>query len=413
MCDTIAAVTNATGTGGVLFGKNSDREYNEAQHLELVSAMRYAPGARVNLTYVEIDQVPATYAVLLSKPHWIWGAEIGANEHGLVIGNEALYSKIEASMTDGIIGMDYLRLALERAKSVEEGIHVITSLLRIHGQSGNCGFERDQAYHNSFILADAKGAKVLETIEREWAVTPIQDFYAISNSMTIDGMFESSSPTLKARAVEMGLHKGDLPFGFKTTYEDASKADSGGFRRARAMKLLDRRAGQLQLTDFFEILRDHEEGKPLPGRPTGPRICAHTRENPLGQTTASWVATLAPENIVHWVTGTAAPCTGLFKPVILECGLPNQGPRPRAKEDRASLWWRHEQLRRGLEEASAELRTAFTEERDLLEARFLAAMSGCPAITSDYSRQTAREIVENCWRDGLAFESKWSDLLLR
>ena len=30
-------------------------------------------------TYIDIDQVEDTLAVILSKPAWMWGAEMGAN----------------------------------------------------------------------------------------------------------------------------------------------------------------------------------------------------------------------------------------------------------------------------------------------------------------------------------------------
>ena len=387
MCDTIAAAAAATSAGATLFGKNSDREYNEAQYLQLLPAARHSPGARVRLTYKEIDQAPRTHAVLLSKPHWIWGAEIGANEHGLVIGNEAVFSKTtQASLAEGIIGMDYLRLALERARSVDEGISVITTLLKQHGQSGNCGFRTALAYHNSFIFADTEGAKVLETSDREWAVQPVTDYYAISNAMTIEP--------------------------FRSTHEDSSKTASGRYRRARAMELLAKRNGRLQIRDFFTVLRDHKEGTPLPGRPSGPRICAHTRENPLGQTTASWVVSLVPGKIVHWVTGTAAPCTGLFKPVLLAAGLPAHGPHPGAAEnDNQSLWWRHEQLRRGLDANDEATREAFTAERDRLEARFLEEMESCSAPAEPECREQACRIVEICWRDALEFENRWIERL--
>src|SRR5687767_164275 len=181
MCDTIAAAGSDTATGAVLFGKNSDRDALEAQYLEWRPAARHAAGARVRLTHTEIDQARETHAVLLSRPHWIWGAESGANEHGLTIGNEAIFSRIECPLTEGVIGMDYLRLALERARDVEDAISTITSLLQQHGQSGNGGYRRQIAYHNSYILTDPKGASVLETVDREWVVKRIGNHYAISN----------------------------------------------------------------------------------------------------------------------------------------------------------------------------------------------------------------------------------------
>jgi secernin len=407
MCDTIAAVASATATGTVIFGKNSDREYNEAQHLQLIPAARHAPGARVRLTYKEIDQAPKTHAVLLSKPHWIWGAEIGANEHGLVIGNEAIFSKIRESLEPGIIGMDYLRLALERATSADEAIHVITTLLRAHGQSGRCGFKREISYHNSYILADPNGARVLETVDREWVVKTVEDYYSISNAMTIGAEFDSSSPTLQSRAQEAGIHANGAPFSFKAVYEDAARVASGCHRHARATQLLAMRSGRLNIPDFFGVLRDHKEGEAPPGRPSGPRICAHTRENPLGQTTAAWVVSLAPGKIVHWVTATSAPCTSLFKPVLMETGVPEHGSRPGAEEDATSLWWRHETLRRQLDESDAATRAAFHAGRDELEARFLKEMEAAPKVDHPQGLHETRRIVAACWRDALEFENSW------
>lgn len=387
MCDTIAAMRPATASGAVLFGKNSDRDYLEAQYLEMIPSARHDVGTRVRLTYESIEQARETYVVLLSKPHWIWGAEMGANAHGLVIGNEAIFARIEASMAPGILGMDYVRLGLERAQDVDEGIHVITTLLREHGQGGNACYRRAQAYHNSFLLADPDGIKVLETVDRDWVVATVTDYYAISNAMTIESEL-------------------------KAAFENETKSVGGRYRRDRAMTLLKERTGSLSSADFFSILRDHQEGPSVEGRPGG-RICAHRQDNPIGQTTASWVTDLATNRIVHWVTGTAAPCTGLFKPVLFETGLPDHGPKPGAEQDSAAIWWRHEQLRRFLHECSDELRSAYHEERDALEVRFLADMTRCPPVSDDLARAEASSIVSACWRDALAFEVKWFELLER
>jgi hypothetical protein len=247
---------------------------------------------------------------------------------------------------------------------------------------------------------------VLETVDRDWVVKPVTSYYAISNAMTIAEDFAASSASLEARAIEAGLYERGAPFSFRAVFEDESRTSSGRYRRDRAMTVLAERGGRLRTTDFFRLLRDHEE-RPSPEGSSGVRICAHRRDNPIGQTTASWVAELSPGRCVHWVTGTSAPCTALFKPVLLESGLPYHGPKPGAEEDPASLWWRHEQLRRSLDESSESLRDAFTTERNELEARFAAMMDQCPAVKDEHTRKEACGIIETCWSEARAFDSRW------
>jgi secernin len=396
MCDTMAATGTATQSGSVLFAKNSDREFDEAQHLEFLPAARHTRGDRVKLTHIEIDQAAATHAIVISKPYWIWGAEIGANEHGLVIGNEAIFSHVEAPLEPGIIGMDFLRLALERATDAEEAIDLIVTLLEGHGQSGNCMANKPFSYHNSYILADPRGAHVLETVGRDWAVRPIEGFGAISNALTIEQPSERSRVTQWPENAEPS---------FKRAFEEAERSISGNFRQERAMRLLEAKQ-PLDEHGLFDILRDHEEGPAVGDRPPC-RICAHNDANPIGQTTASWVSRLEPERQIHWVTATAAPCTSIFKPVVVGVPIPAHGMVPGRTPDSRSLWWAHETLRADLDKRPITERDAFLAERNRLEAEFLETMARCPPVTDATSCEEAARIVSACWRQALAFESRW------
>ena len=55
--------------------------------------------------------MPHTHAVVLSKPVWMWGAEMGANEHGVCIGNKAVWTKVNSAndAEEKLIGMDLVR----------------------------------------------------------------------------------------------------------------------------------------------------------------------------------------------------------------------------------------------------------------------------------------------------------------
>ena len=127
MCDTIGVLRGSYA----LFGKNSDRSPNEAQVTELYPARIY-DGDEVACTYRLIPQAKETLSVLLSRPVWMWGAEIGVNEAGVAIGNEAVFTKGKYG-APSLTGMDLLRLGLERAESAERAVNVIIELLETYG----------------------------------------------------------------------------------------------------------------------------------------------------------------------------------------------------------------------------------------------------------------------------------------
>ncbi|MFW6124677.1 MAG: carcinine hydrolase/isopenicillin-N N-acyltransferase family protein [Pirellulales bacterium] len=343
MCDTIAIVQ----TDRVLFAKNSDREPNEAQLLQWNPRRRHRPGSRVHCTWIEIPEVRETHATLLSRPFWMWGAEMGANEHGVVIGNEAVFTREPYAKT-GLTGMDLVRLALERADSRERACEVITELLETHGQGGPCGHEdRNFTYHNSFLIADAKGALVLETAGRHWAVERVEGARTISNGLTIRGFAERHSDILK-------------------THFSACR-----LRQARSQALAEACTG---LADLFDLVRDHGEARVQPTYRllTGANqaVCMHAGGLvKAAQTTASWVSELRPEGAAHWVTATAAPCVSLFKPVRVDEPV-TLLPLPTDIADH-SLWWRHERLHRAVMRNPELLGPLFLPERDSVEARWL------------------------------------------
>ena len=170
-CDTWVALKDATRDGSVILAKNSDRPPMEAQPLVQAPRCEYEPGAMVKCTHIEIPQSSVTYAHIGSKIWWTFGYEHGMNEHGVAIGNEAVWSKERREEGVGLLGMDLIRLGLERGKSAYEAMHVMIELLQRYGQEGESEWPGEWGgarNDNSYIIADPNEAWVLETAGRYW-----------------------------------------------------------------------------------------------------------------------------------------------------------------------------------------------------------------------------------------------------
>lgn len=419
MCDTIVAVPCSTANRTTLFGKNSDRQRNEAALIELIPAATHAADAEVACTYISIPQARRTHSILLSRPFWIWGAEMGANEHGVTIGNEGVQARTPPPECPALLGMDLLRLALERASTASEAVQVITTLLERHGQGGNCGHLTPAYYHNSFIVADGREAFVLETVDRDWLVQRVETVRSLSNRYSIEKEPLSVSAGLDRLMSERGWDPGrSVGYSRAIAHPAREHIGNAGARQARSAALLKQRAGQLQAADMMAILRDHGTGEgnvdsAWHGGCTVQRtLCMHagTAERP-GQTVASMVSEIHADTAVHWVTGTAAPCISIFKPVLPGASLPDHGAEPTDRYDAATLWWRHERLHRAALFTNFEVFLAdIRAERDALEADFRARAAEVLAGGTTAERSL---VVADCWTRASAMEDRWYARLRR
>jgi dipeptidase len=406
MCDTVVALADATSDGSVILAKNSDREPNEAHEVQSVPEAVHNRGSTLRCTYITIPQVARTNAVLLGKPYWIWGAEMGANEHGVVIGNEAVFTKVAHEKEPGLIGMDLLRLGLERADTAERAVEVITALLEAHGQSGNCGHTHDFRYHNGFLVADRAEAWILETAGRDWAARRVEGAGSISNAITTGAMFDRSSAGLVDRAVAAGWCARPSEFDFAAAYSDwlYTRFADGRARQCRTEAALAGRLGGVDLPWAWQLLTDH--GERADARPDwgpadhaaggllGATVCMHAGFGPVrvSQTTGSWISHLAPGGPdTHWVTGTSAPCLALRKPVwfdaLAAAGLPDLGRPPGGTVTPDSLWWDFEELHRTVLLDYPHLRPVIAAERDEVQGRI-------DALATEAARGSVADRVE-------------------
>lgn len=356
-CDTSVAVGPATFDGSVIFAKNSDRDANECQPLCHVPRRRHPFGAVARCQYLDLPQVAETWELIGSRPYWLWGFEMGVNEWGVAIGNEAVLTRETYEEQPALIGMDLVRLGLERARSADEAVQAMGSLIERHGQGGNCRAGSYGTYHNSFIVADPTGAWVLETAGRRWAAQRVHDRAAISNLLTIEQQWDAASPGLVDHARAKGW--GSEPFSFADAYRDpAADLRPRRCRLLRAREVLSAHQQGIAVEDMQALLRDHAEyGGDLPrGESELPSICMHVKPGSTGETAASLVAHLRadrPRELAATVwTAFGSPCLSVFRPTYpFAVGLPSELDRGGAGYDAASPWWVFERLQRMVAQA--------------------------------------------------------------
>lgn len=379
MCDT-QIIKNA---GETWFAKNSDREPSEAQIVCFIPPVCGDQSKELRTTYIRIPQVPERYGMILSKPAWIWGAEIGVNERGVVIGNEAVFTRLVDKRGEALLGMDLLRLGLERGATARQALEVITELLQAHGQGGAAG-HRDKSfrYDNSFIIADSAEAWVLETAGRHWVARRVEQFAAISNALSIGEEFDLCSDGLLEFARRAGYYRGREPFHFARAFDTRFMKFMGCAAQRRRVSL-DSLAAMTppSLATLAASLRSHHsDGECFSGF-SNRDLCMHaggiTRPS---QTCGSMIVRLAagaPPQV--WVTGTSAPCLSLFQPVDFSAA---SSVIFSADDDiRHSPWFRFEKVhRRALRDHAfcAQLR----EDRDRVEQQLFVAMADGDSVAA-------------------------------
>jgi len=290
VCDALAVV----GTDRTLFAKNSDRPVGEAQVVEAYPAR--PPGGRLRTQYLEIDDAGA-HAAVGSRPTWLWGFEHGFNEHGVAVGNEKIWTTDNPRRAEpALIGMDLVRLGLERGATAAETLDVMTALLEEHGQGGVCEEATGDAYYSSFLIGDPGHAFVLETSGREWAaheVTPAEGGAAISNRVVLP---------------EFATHR-----------HPAAPTGHADVRLAVTRPVAHRGIDRLSPADLTATMRDHggatfppATADPVTGE--GVSVCMHVRG--YQATAASMICDLGPSDRAAWAV-LGNPCVSVYVPVAV------------------------------------------------------------------------------------------------
>lgn len=398
MCDTLGIYQN----GQNLIGKNSDRPVGEAQPLVFVPGAAYECGATVRCTHLTLPQAEKTYAVIGSQPYWIWGFEMGVNEHGLFIGNEAEYSRNAESGIEGLLGMDMLRLALERSRNCREAINVLTALLEEYGQNANASMLFDRRYENSFMLADPQEMWVMETAGREWVTRRITDYGAISNCYSIQTEFDASSKTLIQTAVENEWQNPGEPFNFAKAYTLPALRQSRAAARFRRMNDLLLSRATHNFDSIKGIFRDHMEGTVEESRFGAEAghfytLCMHPMTWEDSKTAASLLVSY--DDVLGLVMRHAfsVPCTSIYMPIYFTGYLPSCMQRGGKYFDEHSLWWCVERLTVAVSADSAAYKEKTVSRlrvvETLIESRRAANEQQAKTCISSGQRERGYEIL--------------------
>lgn len=415
MCDTLVALPDYTQTGSLIFGKNSDREPLEAQSICYVPRT-FAQQKTVQCTFIQIPEIAENHAVFLSKPFQMWGAEMGANEYGLVIGNEAVFTnvKIEKKNT-GLTGMDLLRLALQRTKKAKEALECILDLLSIYGQNACGGYQnKNFFYHNSFIIADPTEAFVLETAGKSWTYKRVKENSSISNALSIEENHDAIHLENEPRTFQ-GIWRREGN-NFKHNFSDLlyTSIAKGAKRQSRTLTNILATGGKSMPQTFFDTLRTHNipHERFSPHKANTESICMHATGliNP-SDTTGSMVAEIR-KNQVHtiWFSATSHPCMSIYLPFFFgDQNLPRIFS-PSASPDQ-SLWWRAYQLHQWIAEDYQKRKPIIRAELDQMQNTWIEKekkLIELPAIHSElihFSQQCSVQYTQ--WLDKkLALEIK-------
>jgi dipeptidase len=350
MCDAMVATSPETAARVTLFAKNSDRKPGEAQPFRQFPAASHPPGSTVRCTHIEIPQPVDTHRVMGHAPWWVWGFEHGVNEHRVAIGNLTVFAREPVEEQPGLIGMDLVRLGLERGSSARAALEVIAALLEEFGQGGAAFAPDAGGYHNAFVLADPQEAWILETAGRHWAARR-ETVASQSNHFTLGADWDLGSKELEGFAREKGWWKGRARVNVADAYrnpEVAGRISEGRLRRTR--ELLARDRGRVDVGTLRAILCDHlAEGPAWPGGRNVEQeefftVCGHSA--PIHETTASLIAPLPVQSARPWPVwiSFATPCTGAFLPVYVDGVIPAALARGGAERGDDSVWWAFKDL---------------------------------------------------------------------
>ncbi|MEE8428978.1 MAG: C69 family dipeptidase [Gammaproteobacteria bacterium] len=350
------------------FAKNSNRETGECQMVVVLPPVENDPATRLRCTHTKIPQESNRHGIILCKPWWTWGGEMGVNDKGVVIGTAQMRTK-DVEQGESLLALDLVRLGLERGNSAEDALDVLVSMLHLHGQAGsNSRVSENRRYNSAFLIADHAHAWLLETAGRHWVARKVDSRMALSRLPTIGTDYTHSSYAVEQYSEVKGWHNPENKFNFRKVFGKRSKGVTARYlRRVDEIVNTFLSGGNSQTTiNLMEALRYRL--KPDNRKISRQDVSRFNRgQLSRTQTNGSMVVRLTAHRIACFVTGTAAPEYSLFKPIYFDQALePDPGDADLSKYSEDSRWWKHQQFLYALA-TEASLPSAYLRERGAME----------------------------------------------
>lgn len=410
-CDSMVAVGAATEKGNTIYAKNSDRPLNEAQPLVYYPPCDHEAGEVVRTSFISVPQVSHTYGVIGSKLETFFGFEHGVNEWGLAIGNEQTSGREIPESRWGLIGMDILRLTLERAKTAREALDCVVELLETFGTGGDPTV-RIPYFNANFIITDPYETFIFESHQRDWAVKKVDKTGVIGNCYSLQRYDEISDHAIK-NAVENGWWAAEKPFNPARAWtpNDHKWDEDEGFVRFGRIRELMNRHDKYSVEMMMSNLRDHYDDVPAlqtifsPAMSKIGTICCHPGGVEGCITSASIVVELrrnVPKELqfTAW-TSMAPPCCSIFRPIYNTGRIPDNMSSAGKLYDPKENWWTFIELERYLSlnfeewapQVKADFRAMekeFIEEAEYIENNY----NGDTSVLDDFSARAVKRSYE-------------------
>ncbi len=269
-CSSIIVAKDLTADASMLLAHNEDLNNYCAHHYFYTPRIQYQSGEKIKTYFGEIPQVSDTYAytgTTIFDINYSPGAiTSGINEHLVAVVNNMSYRRdpIEnPDNTNRLIWTEFIRFALERAKTASEAVDVIGSLAKQYKLGTDTGsifgiVDKDEGW---WVEVTQEGQWVAERIKPGTATCRANIFRICEvNFSSFDFKY---SEDLVSYAVEQGWYDPKDTFNFTKVYADPSKVEDNYnvLREDRINNMLENFVASKNITQklIFTIWRDHYE----------------------------------------------------------------------------------------------------------------------------------------------------------